>query len=111
MEYYSVKISDPNSAFKYTFGFKLIETLYKNKSPYGKKKNQQVIWRWKYTMNHCQGEKIHIRKKYILEKKKEKANLGIPIVKKKKSKDTQLVGQKKKLPFGLLSYNAKSAQY
>ena len=29
----------------------------------------------------------------------------------KKSKDTQLVGQKKKTPLGLLSYNAKSAQY
>ena len=31
---------------------------------------------------------------YILEKQKEKANLVIPI--EKKSKDTQLVGQKKK---------------
>ena len=29
----------------------------------------------------------------------------------KKSKDTQLVGQKKKPPLGLLSLNAKSAQY
>ena len=29
----------------------------------------------------------------------------------KKSKDTQLVGQKKKTPLGLLRYNAKSAQY
>ena len=28
-----------------------------------------------------------------------------------KSKDTQLVGQKKKKQLGLLSYNAKSAQY
>ena len=54
-------------------------------------------------MNHCQGEK-----NYILEEK-EKANLVIPI--EKKSKDMQLVGQKKKLPLGLLSYNAKSAQY
>ena len=29
----------------------------------------------------------------------------------KKSKDKQLVGQKKKSPLRLLSYNAKSAQY
>ena len=42
--------------------------------------------------------------------KKGKANLVIQI--EKKSKDTQLVGQKKKkTPLGLLSYNAKSAQY
>ena len=42
--------------------------------------------------------------------KKEKANLVIPI--EKKSKDTQLVGQKgKKTLLELLSYNAKSAQY
>ena len=41
-------------------------------------------------------------------KKKEKAHLVIP--NEKKSKYTQLVGQKKKKsPFGLLSYNAKSA--
>ena len=33
-------------------------------------------------------------KKYILEKKKEKTNLVIPI--EKKSKDTQLIGQKEK---------------
>ena len=46
---------------------------------------------------------------YILENKKEKANLVIPI---EKNQDTQLVGQKKKkTPFGLPSYNAKSAQY
>ena len=51
------------------------------------KKKRQVIWRWKYTTNNCEGEK------YILEKK-EKANLVIPI--EKESKDTQLVGQKKK---------------
>ena len=50
------------------------------------------------------------RGKYIF-KKKEKSNLDIPI-EKKKSKDTQLVGQKKKkTPFGRLSYNAKNAQY
>ena len=36
---------------------------------------------------------------------KNKANLVIPIEK------NQLVGQKKKTPLGLLSYNAKSAQY
>ena len=51
--------------------------------------------------------KIYIEKIYILEKN-EKANLVIPI--EKKSKGTQLVGQKKKTPLGLLSYNAKSAQ-
>ena len=34
-------------------------------------------------------------KKYVLGKK-EKANLVIPVKKKRKSKDTQLVGQKKK---------------
>ena len=49
------------------------------------------------------GEKL-----YILEKKK-RPPLSYQL---KKSKDTQLVGQKKKkTPFGLLSYNAKSAQY
>ena len=66
------------------------------------KKTRQVIWRWKYTTNHCQGEKI-----YILEKKK-RPTLSYQL---KKSKDTQMVGQKKKTPFGLLSYNAKSVQY
>ena len=31
-------------------------------SPFGKKKNKlrQVIWRWKYTTNHCQGENMYI---------------------------------------------------
>ena len=45
-----------------------------------KTKTWQVIWRWKYTTNHCQGEKyVYTGKKYILEKKK--ANLVIPIEK------------------------------
>ena len=36
-----------------------------------RKKNQQGIWRWKYTTSHCQWEKIYIEKQiYILEKKK-----------------------------------------
>ena len=48
--------------------------------------------------------------KYIYWKKKKRLNLSDQL--KKKSKDMQLVGQKKKkTPFGLLSYNAKSAQY
>ena len=67
------------------------------------KKNRQVIWRWKYTMNHCQGEKN------ICWKKKEKANLVISIEKNQKTRNW-LVKRKKTL-FGLLSYNAKSAQY
>ena len=58
------------------------------------------MWRWKYTTNHCQGEKnIYWKKKSTLSNQL------------KKSKDTQLVGQKEKPPLGLLSYNAKSLQY
>ena len=53
-------------------------------------------------------QRITVKGENILEKK-EKANLVIPI--EKKSKETHMVGQKKKTPFGLLSYNAKSAQY
>ena len=56
-----------------------------------------------YNKSLSRGKNINIGKK------KEKANLVIPI--EKKSKDTQLVGQKKKPPLGLLSYDAKSAQY
>ena len=62
------------------------------------KKPRQVIWRWKYTTNHYQVEKIYIGKKG----KSQTCHTHW-----KKSKDTQLVGQKKKR---LLS-NAKSAQY
>ena len=61
--------------------------IYIYNCPYGKKKTRQVIWRWKCTTNHCQGEKIYIGKK-------EKTNLVIPI--EKKSKDTQLIGQNEK---------------
>ena len=43
----------------------------------------------KYTTNHCQGGK-----KFIYWKKKKKPTLSYQL--KKKSKDTQLVGQKKK---------------
>ena len=58
-----------------------------NNSPYSEK-TQKVIWSWKYTMNHCQGEK------YIYIGKKRK---GPPChTNWKKSKDTQLVSQKKK---------------
>ena len=53
--------------------------------------------------------KIYKGKNIYWKKKKEKANLVLPI--EKKSKDTQLLGQKKKPPFELLSYSAKSAQY
>ena len=50
------------------------------------------------------------RGKYILEKKEKRK--GQPChTNCKKSKDTQLVGQKKKPPLGLQSYNAKSDQY
>ena len=48
-------------------------------------------------------EKIHIGKK---KRKGQSCHTNW-----KKSKDTQLVVQKKKPPLGLLSYNAKSAQY
>ena len=66
------------------------------------KKIRQAIWRWKYTTNHCQGGKIYVGKK----RKGQPCHTNW-----KKSKVTQLVGQKKKTPLGLLSYNAKSAQY
>ena len=49
------------------------------------------------------------RGKNIYWKKKEKANLVILI--EKIERHTRLVGQKKKTPLGLLSYNAKRAQY
>ena len=44
-----------------------------------RKKSRQVIWRWKYTMNHSQGEK------YILEKKK-RPTLSYQLKKIKKKK-------------------------
>ena len=46
-----------------------------------------MIWRLKYTTNHCQGEK------YILGKKRKGQSCHTNW---KKSKDKQLVGQKKK---------------
>ena len=55
-------------------------------------------------MNHCQGET------YIYWEKNEKANLAIPIEKKNQKTHNWLV-KRKKTPLGLLSYNAKSAQY
>ena len=73
------------------------------------KRNRQVIWRWKYTTNHCQVGKIYIGKKNIYWEKKEKASLFIPIEKNQKTRNW-LVKRKKKL-LELLSYNAKSAQY
>ena len=70
------------------------------------KKTRQVIWRWKYTTNDCQGEEnIYWKKK----RKKEKANLVIPIEKNQKTRNWLV--KRKKPPLGLLSYNAKSAQY
>ena len=59
-------------------------------------------------------ESLSRGKKYILEKniywrKKEKANLVIPIEKNQKA--CNWLVKRKKTPFGLLSYNAKSAQY
>ena len=47
------------------------------------------------------------RGKIYIGKKKKRPTLSFE----KKSKDTQLVGQKEEEPLGLLSYNAKSAQY
>ena len=47
--------------------------------------------------------KIYIGKKYTL-KKTERPTLSYQL---KKIKDTQLVGQKKKTPLGLLSYKCK----
>ena len=52
--------------------------------------------------------------KYILEKiyiGKKKANLVTPIEKKKNQKTRNWLVKRKKPPFGLVSYNAKSAQY
>ena len=51
-------------------------------------------------------ESLSREKIYILKKKGQPCHTNW-----KKSKDTQLVGQKKKTPLGLLSYNEKSAQY
>ena len=62
-----------------------------NNSPYGKKSGSDLKMKI-YNESLSRGKK-YIGKKYILEKK-EKANLVIPI--EKKSRDTQLVGQKKK---------------
>ena len=46
---------------------------------------------------------------YIFEKRKEKADLVIPIEKNQKTRNWLV--KRKKPPLGLLSYNAKSAQY
>ena len=73
-----------------------------------RKKNRPFIWRWKYPTNHCQGEKYILEKNIYIWKKKKRPTLSYQL---KKSKDMQLVGQKKKTPLGLLTYNAKSAQY
>ena len=58
-----------------------------------RKKTRQVIWKWKYTTNHCQGEKYILEKNIYIRKKRK----GQPChTNWKKSKDAQLVGQKKK---------------
>ena len=75
-----------------------------NNSPYGKKKPGK----WFEDENI---QRITVKgKKYILEKKKkEKDNLVIPIKKNQKTRNWSV--KRKKPPFGLLSYNAKSAQF
>ena len=62
-----------------------------------------------YNKSLSMGKNIYVGKKYILEKK-EKANLVILIEKNQKTRNW-LVKRRKKTPLGLLSYNAKSAQY
>ena len=57
--------------------------------------------------NECKGE-IYIYIYIYIDKKSEDQPCHTNW---KKSKDTQLVGQKKKTPLGRLSYNVKSAQY
>ena len=66
-----------------------------------RKKNRQVIWRWKYTTNHCQRENIG-----IFEKEKT-VNLVIPIEKNQKTRNWLV----KKPLLVQLSYIAKSAQH
>ena len=68
-----------------------------NNSPYGKKNSKC------FEDENIQRITVKGKKIYIGKKKKEKANLVIPI--EKKSKGMQLVAQKKKPPSGLLSYN------
>ena len=67
------------------------------------RKTRQVIWRWKYTTNHCEGENI-----YIYWKKREKANFVMPI---EKIKRHAIGWPEEKPPLELLIYNEKSAQY
>ena len=57
------------------------------------KRKRQVIWREKYTENHFQVEE-YILKKNIYWKKKEKANLVLPIEKNQKTRNW-LVKRKK----------------
>ena len=61
-----------------------------------------------YNESLSRGKNIYIGKKYILGKK-EKINLVIPIEKNKKTRNWLV--KRKKTPLGLLSYNAKSAQF
>ena len=74
-----------------------------------RKKTRQVIWRWKFTTNHCQGKK-YILEKNIYWKKKKRPTLSYQLKKKIKR---HAIGRskEKKTALGLLSYNAKSAQY
>ena len=56
-------------------------------------------------------QRITVKRKKIYIGKKKKRKRPTLSYEFKKSKDTQLVGQKKKTAFGLVSYYAKSAQY
>ena len=61
-----------------------------------------------YNDSESRGKNIYWKKNICIGKKRK----GQPChTNWKESKDMQLVGQKKKTPLGLLSYNAKSAQY
>ena len=74
-----------------------------NNSPYGKKKPGKWFEDENIQRITVKGKKIYIGKK------KEKANLIIPI--EKKIKRHTIGWSKEKTLLGLLSYNAKSVQY
>ena len=61
-----------------------------------------------YNESLSRGKNIYTGKKIFEKKEKKRPTSSYQL---KKSKDTQLVAQKKKTSLGLLSYNIKSAQY